>query len=119
MRPKKEYKKSDLELAFETYCIQCGLQLQGREYKFAHPFREWRFDYVFVNSQRQVGVELDGGNYAKGAHVRGASLDDQNEKQNYAMELGWIVLRYTTTMLRNDPCGCIDQIKRVLEGRSR
>ena len=43
--------------------------------------------------------------------------DGDYEKLNSASELGWLMLRFTPTMLSKDPMGLMDQIKRVLEMR--
>lgn len=92
----------------------------GGELKF-HPRRQWRFDWCIPTLR--LAVEIDGGNMLckwspklrrhipVGHHV----LSKDYEKLNAATEAGWIVLRYTTEMLRNNPQQCIHQVKRVVK----
>jgi len=113
--------KSDLERSFENYAKMLGLGGWVYDKPF-HPTRQWRFDYQF---EGKVAVEIDGGNHmAKwskklnrcvvvGRHTKDADY----EKINAAIEEGWIILRYTGAMLKSNPVGCIEQIKRVLEIR--
>lgn len=61
------------------------------EYKF-HPKRQWRADYC--NQELQILVEIEGGVFIGGGHVRGAMYIKNCEKYNAASMLGWVVLRY-------------------------
>ena len=78
-----------------------------REYQF-HPERGWAFDFAFI--QQKVAVEMEGGTWSGGRHVRGEGYANDCEKYNAAVELGWRLLRYTTVS-----SDCIEQIKRVLD----
>jgi very-short-patch-repair endonuclease len=68
-----------------------------REYRFAPP-RRWRFDFAWP--ERKVAVEVDGGTWTGGRHTSGSGFAADLEKLNAAVTLGWRVLRYTTTMIR-------------------
>jgi len=62
---------------------------------------------------------LDGGVYSGGGHVRGKGYESNREKDNLAIELGWVVLHYTSKQLRGNPVGVVEQIKRVFLMRAR
>jgi very-short-patch-repair endonuclease len=84
------------------------------EYAF-HSIRRWRFDVAFVEAK--VAIELDGGVYTQGRHTRGQGFEGDCEKINAALDLGWIVYRYSGRMLDSDPQGVIAQIKSAVEFR--
>ena len=66
-----------------------------REYKF-HPERKWRFDFMLNDDCFYLlALEINGGNWAGGRHVRPASLIKEYEKLNEATVLGWRVLLVT------------------------
>jgi len=67
------------------------------EYRFAPP-RRWRFDFAFPAAR--VAVEVEGGTWSGGRHVRGAGFEADCEKYNRAALLGWRVLRFTPEMIR-------------------
>ena len=107
--------KSDLERSFEYYARIAKLPTWECEHRF-HPTRKWRFDVCWPDVL--VFVELEGGVYSGGRHVRGSGYTKDCEKYNAAVMLSWTGLRFTTEMLKSDPMGCMDQIKRVLKMRS-
>lgn len=80
-----------------------------REWKFCSD-RRWRFDYAFLATN--VAIEIEGGMWIRGRHVRPLGYEKDMEKYNRAAELGWLVLRY--------PVGRIDwdQVKRCLNSRA-
>ena len=91
-------KKSELEREFETLWIQIdGPPLQP-EYRF-HPTRKWRFDFAHVETM--ICIELEGGVWSGGRHVRGQGFISDCEKYNAAQLLGWRVFRFTTDMLKD------------------
>lgn len=67
-----------------------------REYKFA-PGRKWRFDFAWP--EQKVAVEIEGGIWSHGRHVRGSGFSADCEKYNAAASLGWRVLRVTDQQL--------------------
>jgi len=106
--------KSDLERSFEYYARIAKLPIWECEFVF-HPTRKWRFDFCWPESL--VYVEMEGGVYSGGRHVRGSGFTKDCEKYNAASLLSWIGLRFTAEMLKKDPMGLMDQIKRVLIAR--
>lgn len=61
------------------------------ELVFAPP-RRWRFDLAWPD--RMLAVEVDGGVWSGGRHTRGAGFIADCEKLNTATLLGWRVLRF-------------------------
>ena len=89
--------KTDFALAIERACRAAMIPAPIREYRFAAP-RRWRFDIAWP--EKKVAIEIEGGVFIGGAHVRGVHYESDCEKYNAAAVRGWTVLRYTTGMLR-------------------
>jgi very-short-patch-repair endonuclease len=79
------------------------------EHRF-HPVRRWRFDAAYPS--RGIAVELDGGVYAGGRHVRGAGFEKDCEKINEAQVLGWDVYRFTVRQMQDG--AMLDVLDRAL-----
>jgi len=86
-----------------------------REFRFAPP-RRWRFDYAFP--AHKVAVEIEGGVWARGRHVRPRGYAADCEKYTAAAALGWRVLRYTTDRLRREPLNIARQIADATQGET-
>jgi very-short-patch-repair endonuclease len=69
-----------------------------RERRFAPP-RRWRFDYAWP--AQRLALEIEGGTWTGGRHVRGRGYEADCEKYSEAALRGWRVLRVTTTMLND------------------
>jgi very-short-patch-repair endonuclease len=61
-----------------------------------------------------VAVELEGGTNTGGRHVRPAGYEQDVEKYNQAVVLGWRLLRFTSQQLDDDPLGCVALVVAVL-----
>ena len=89
-----------------------------REWKCI-PKRRFRFDFVHIQSR--VAIELQGGIYGKGrrrgAHIRPQGYERDCEKNNLAALHGWVVLAFTSGMLRDDPTACCELIADVIADR--
>src|SRR5690348_7925662 len=83
---------------FATVVAAAGLPEPIREYRFAPP-RRWRFDLAWPSFR--VALEIEGGTWAGGRHVRGEGFERDAEKYNAATLAGWRVLRVTTGMVRD------------------
>ena len=81
-----------------------------REFKF-DPSRKWKSDFHL--KQKGLLIEIEGGVWTGGRHVRGQGFLDDMEKYNRAAELGFTLLRYCTQDVLE--LKCIPQIQRVLE----
>lgn len=66
------------------------------EFRF-HPTRKWRFDLAFPASM--VAVEVEGGIYTRGRHVRPTGYLKDLEKYSEAAALGWRLIRCTPSQL--------------------
>ena len=90
---------SSAELLLAVQLEQAGIPFE-REYRFARP-RRWRADFM-VNGLPfpEILVEVEGGSYT-GGHKRGKAYESDCEKQNAAMMLGWLVLRFTPAMVQD------------------
>jgi very-short-patch-repair endonuclease len=102
------------ELAFLRLVKAAGLPEPWKEYKFAQvEGRMWRFDFAWLD--HKVAVEIEGATWSGGRHTRGAGYASDCEKYNAAVRLGWSVLRFTTTMLKDQQA--VTDLVRVMLGR--
>ena len=89
---------SALEDLLESHIQLAGLPKPAREFRF-HPRRRWRFDFAWP--LYKVAVEVDGGIYCRGRHVRGAGFERDAEKGNEAVLAGWRVLHFTPRQVKS------------------
>ena len=83
-----------------------GLPMPAMEYRFAPP-RRWRFDYAWLDYRHlsddvRVALEVDGGVWTRGRHVRGKGFINDQDKRNEAVRLGWRVIHRTPDTLCTD-----------------
>ena len=95
---KNELDKSELERALETHLLQLEIRNFVAEFRF-HPERDWRFDFAFV--EKKIAVECEGGTWSSGRHTRGSGFEKDCYKYNQAAADGWMVLRFTSSMIRS------------------
>ena len=100
---------SELEQSLLTQLRWARLAAPEREWRF-HPVRLWRFDLAWPEAM--LAVEVQGGGWVAGKHGRGGGMNDDYDKLNTAIEMGWIVLQYTYK--RVDDGRALDQIQRLL-----
>jgi very-short-patch-repair endonuclease len=98
------------EHALAWQCRALRLPEPTREFRFAAP-RRWRFDLCWP--AHKVAVEVDGGTWTGGRHVRGEGYERDCEKFDEALLLGWLPLRVTTTMV--DDGRALELVRRALE----
>jgi len=72
--------------------------LPAREYRF-HPSRRWRVDYAWP--EHRLAVEIEGGAWIGGRHVRGSGFMNDMEKYNELTLMGWSLLRFTPRQVKN------------------
>ena len=85
-----------------------GLPAPECEYRF-DPERRWRFDFAWP--ALKMAVEIEGGVWIRGRHVRPVGYLADLEKYNRAVVLGWRVLRYAPhqlSQLERDLCALLD-----------
>lgn len=64
-----------------------------------HPSRKWRFDYAWADLK--IALEIHGGVFTNGRHVRGKGFTEDKVKMNSAQLLGWIVIEATTEHVKS------------------
>lgn len=89
---------SNLENHFHQQAVIAGLPPFQREHKF-HPGRQWRLDFAWP--EFLIALEIEGGIWVKGRHIRPAGFEKDCEKYNAAATLGWTVLRATGAMVKD------------------
>lgn len=85
-------------LSIDALLRASGLPEPVREYQFARP-RRWRFDLCWPD--RRLALEIEGGIWTRGRHVRGKGYEADLEKYSEAALLGWKVLRVSTDMVND------------------
>jgi very-short-patch-repair endonuclease len=91
-----------------------GMGEPEREFRF-HSSRRWRFDFAYP--EIRLAVEIEGGTWNKGRHVRGQGYANDCVKYNTAAILGWTVLRFTSELVRR---GAIEEaLREYLEERKK
>jgi hypothetical protein len=81
------------------------------EHEFAPP-RKWRFD--FAHPETKVAVEIHGGTWSGGRHVRGTGMAADCAKLNAAQMMGWTVFVFTAEMIRLQAA---EMVRDVIHGR--
>ncbi len=79
-----------------AFFAECGLAEPVPEFRF-DPERRWRSDFSWPS--QKLCLEIQGGLWTQGAHVRGAHLLKEMEKLNRLAVLGWRVLFVTPDQL--------------------
>jgi very-short-patch-repair endonuclease len=96
-RPRQKI-RDELERALFTELKMVGIPVPVRQFRF-HSTRLWKFDFAWP--ERHMAVEVDGGTWTGGAHVRGKRYEGDCEKGNEAVLLGWQIMHVTTDMVRD------------------
>ena len=89
---------SKLEESFALALRVQALPVAEREHRF-HPSRQWRFDFAWPGLR--LAVEIEGGVWTGGRHTRGSGFVEDCEKYNAAVLLGWRVLRFAESHVKN------------------
>lgn len=90
-------------------CLAHDLPAPEAEVRFAPP-RRWRFDYVWAG---WLVLEVQGGIWTRGRHVRGAALLKEHEKLNEAATRKFRVLFCTPQQIEDG--SIFPVIKKALE----
>lgn len=96
---------------FELMCDAHDLPRPTPEYRFAAP-RRFRFDYCW--KEQKIALEVQGGLFTGGRHVRGAALLKEHEKLNEACIRGYRVLFCTPQDVKTGAVFAL--IKRAIKG---
>ena len=92
------YKTSEGEAALILQMKLAGITDWQREYRF-DPVRMFRLDFAWP--QVKLAVEVEGGSWSGGRHVRGSGFAKDVEKYNLLALAGWALLRYTPEMVKS------------------
>jgi hypothetical protein len=85
--------KKDLKVSIYAIGKLLGVEIVP-EYRFCE--RRWRVDYAIVS--HKIAIEIEGGLWIRGRHVRGSGYANDCEKYNRLTTMGWRLLRYTYSM---------------------
>jgi len=107
-----QMKKSHLEEKALRIIKAAGIKDPVSEYRFC-PERKWRADFAWVDDK--VICEIEGGIWSGGSHGRGARMNSDSEKYNWAVVNGWKVVRYTCDTLERIP----NDLRMLLSGTSQ
>lgn len=120
----KQIDREKVERARKTFFEKLtahGIPIPEHEFRFNKTavsrkgkLRIWRFDYAWQDLK--IALEVDGGIYSGGRHVRGKGFREDMEKMNEAVAQGWVVIRTTPRELPT--LYTIDMIRRVREVRT-
>ncbi len=88
---------SKLEWLLAMQIIALGLPEPEREYRFCAE-RRYRADFAWP--AYKLLVEVEGGIWTRGRHVRPKGFENDCEKYNLAALLGYRVLRFPERMIR-------------------
>lgn len=101
---------SELEETFALQVRAIKLPKPVREYRF-HEKRRFRFDFAWP--ELKIAVEVDGGTFSGGRHVRGLGHRTDAIKFNLAACSGWSVLRGDKKMVNSGEL--LQSLKELLE----
>ena len=113
-REKAKAKRERFEKLFDQQCRAVGLPPGEPEWRF-HPQRDFRFDRAWPPFK--VAIEIDGGIWSQGRHVRGLGYEQDCLKMAEALFLGWRVYRFSTGQVKRGTA--IDFLERELLPRFR
>lgn len=94
-KTKRTRKKAQTAQNWDVFTSICKTDLKVtcvKEHRF-HPVRKWRFDYAIP--EHKIALEVEGGVWTDGRHVRAEGFLGDMEKYNTATLMGWRVLRTT------------------------
>lgn len=91
-KPEKPDKASELHIAFRQQLVAFRVEGAVEEYRFLPP-RRWRADFAFPDAK--VLVDIEGGIWNNGRHVRPAEYQKDLYRSNQAQRAGWLHLRFT------------------------
>lgn len=108
---------SDLERTFDTWLSRLGSDLGEPEknYRFL-PNRKLELDRAWP--EYRVAVELQGGTWIGGAHVRGGRYRTDCMKLALAQLAGWMLFWVPTDWLEEDPVSVINTVRAAFARRS-
>uniref|UniRef100_A0A6M3L749 DUF559 domain-containing protein n=1 Tax=viral metagenome TaxID=1070528 RepID=A0A6M3L749_9ZZZZ len=98
----------------QLHCKALKLPIPEKEYRFAPP-RRWRADYFFANDVSPLAVEIEGGLFSWGRHVRGKGAIADMAKYNQLSIMGISLLRFTPQQVEKGEAALM--VKKWFEAR--
>jgi len=98
---KKAYKE-ELERSIQTQLKQAGIEFKT-QVMFSES-RKWRFDIGLTKNNhkhQRVLIDIQGGTWSGGAHVRGKGYENDVDKMNAATALGFEVYWFTGKQVKD------------------
>lgn len=83
---------------FELALKAIGIPVPEREYRFSN-LRRWRLDFAWP--EHKLAVEIEGGIWIGGRHIRSASFLKDVEKYNTLALHGFWLLRFTPQQIQS------------------
>jgi very-short-patch-repair endonuclease len=83
---------------FERTIIQTTGLTCIKEYRF-HPDRKWRIDYAIDPDSTKIAIEVEGGTWIRGRHIRPHGYLSDMDKYNALASMGWRLIRVTPEQL--------------------
>ena len=103
------HKKNLAIASFFKALKENNIPLPITEYQF-HPTRKWRFDYYW--QQNKFALEVEGGVWTGGRHIRGTGFIKDMEKYNSAAIMGFRIIRTVPNELTSE--STIRMIKQLI-----
>jgi hypothetical protein len=97
-RSRVEEREPDYGAQLLAQLLLAGLPVPEAEVTFVEG-RKWAFDFAYRS--RRLGIEIEGGHWSGGRHVRGKGFEDDCRKYNAASLTGWRLLRVTGAMVES------------------
>ena len=107
----KIFDNPEQELLFQIQAA--GLPEPRRNYQFFHD-RKWKADFAWID--QNILVEIEGGIWTRGRHVRGVGYTNDCEKYNMAQSMGWKVYRFTPEHVRKGAALLFLERELIVEG---
>lgn len=101
---------SELEMILANRVERAGLPPMLPQFRFC-PTRRWRADFAYPEAM--LLIEVDGGTWTGGRHVRGKGFENDCEKTSTAAALGYRVIRLTRGMIESGQA--VELIRQALE----
>jgi very-short-patch-repair endonuclease len=103
----------DVEREYRFAAEACGGSGKGvRKRLKAVGLRDWRSDFVIHD--RKLLIEVEGGGWTGGRHIRGAGFEEDLQKYDAAVRLGWTVYRCSPGMINSGQA--ISTIMQLIDG---
>jgi very-short-patch-repair endonuclease len=102
----------DPEPEYRFAALHVGLGNGIRKRLEVARLQDWRADFCWPDTM--LIVEIEGGTFSGGRHVRGVGYAADCKKYNAAQRLGYVVLRYTSDMINNDIWSIMQDIADVI-----